>query len=267
MLRELFTYLRTPAPVSIKQLGYLTETIAIRERYRRRSSAWQPHLDATRQFVLSTVEACADRKKVVILGSGLLLDVPLAELAGKFEEVILVDIICLPEVRKSIAGYSNVQFVESDITGVAQRLYENCRQRIPGLPEPVPCLPDAVHRASLVISLNILSQLWVVPRAYAVKRLLGLNVELIERWCERIVESHYAALRVLSGNVCLVADYEWRESDRTGTIISEGTSIFGLKLPKPAAVWTWHIAPLGEETRFGAKALTVGAWPFFEKKF
>jgi hypothetical protein len=45
-----------------------------------------------------------------------------------------------------------------------------------------------------------------------------------------------------------------------GMVISRGSTVFGLELPRPDASWTWNIAPIGEASRAFSKDLTVGAW-------
>jgi hypothetical protein len=112
------------------------------------------------------------------------------------------------------------------------------------------------------VSLNILSQLWVMPRAYALGKMRGLDEERLDDWCGRVVESHYAFLRSLPCPVCLVADREFVKRDRDVRIVSRATTLFGLELPRPDESWTWNIAPLGEDRRGLSKELLVGAWHF-----
>ena len=241
-------------------MGYLHEAIAMRGRYRRNRAAWQPHLDKTRWFVLSAAEQCRSKSTVVILGSGLLLDLPLAELSTMFRDVVLMDVVCLPEVRGQIKRYSNVRFIEHDVTNVARHLYENGHNHLHELPEPAPASSEINEDTGLVVSLNILSQLWVVPRAYAVRHLLGLAEDRVEEWCGQIVRSHYTSLLSLPCDVCLVADQEFVKRDSEGQVISRASSIYDLALPEPDASWTWNIVPIGKESRFLSKELSVGAW-------
>jgi hypothetical protein len=261
MLSELFTYLTTPCPQYVRHMDYLSETIAMRQRYRRNRTSWQPHLESSRRFVLDAAGRCTHRSKVVILGAGLLLDVPLADLSEMFREVVLLDIVLLPEVRRMIKKYGNVKFIRNDVTNMAEKLYNNVRQGLRELPGASPGIPDFVEHASLVVSLNILSQLWVVPRAYALRKLpTVIDEEQLEDWCRQIVESHYAFLQSLTCPVCLVADHEFVKRDRDGRIVSHGTTVAGFSLPDPQASWTWDIAPMGEDRRSISKELSVGAW-------
>ena len=260
MLSELFTYITTHCQQYVRHMDYLYEAIAMRGRYRRNRSAWQPHLDHTRRFVLSAVDACKSRNKVVVLGAGLLLDVPLDELSSMFREVILADIVFLPEVGRSVKRYSNVKLVQHDVTNTAEKLHANILQSISDLPESRPNVPAIDQDTNLVISLNILSQLWVMPRAYTLKMLPRIDEELIDDWCKQLVEQHYAWLRSLPCAVGLVADHEFVKRDQQGRVVSRGSTIFSLVLPEPDEAWTWNIAPIREERRYFSKELIVGAW-------
>jgi hypothetical protein len=260
MLLDLVTHLTTSCSPYVRRLGYLDETIAMRGRYRRNRTAWQPHLDNTYAFVLAVAEKIRNRSKVVVLGSGLLLDVPLAELATMFGEVVLMDVVCLPEVRRQIKGYGNVSFVEHDVTNIAERLYRNRQQGVLELPKAVPAPSEIDKCAGLVISLNILSQLWVIPRSYAAKQRPGFPHDQVEDWSRQIVESHYASLRSMSCDVCLVADHEFVKRDKSGSIISRASTLYGLVLPEPDALWTWNIDPGGNDGLSSSKELNVGAW-------
>jgi hypothetical protein len=72
------------------------------------------------------------------------------------------------------------------------------------LPSAGPFILDNDKDAGLVVSLNILSQLWVVPRAYAGRHMHRLGPELVDDWCGQIVEAlQFLALAVLR---CLPRD-------------------------------------------------------------
>jgi len=260
MLYEFFTSLTTACPQYVRHMDYLYEVIAMRSRYLRNRTAWEPHLENTRCFVLSSAEECRNRSKAVVLGSGLMLDVPLKELSSMFREVVLLDIVLLPEVRRSIGQYSNVKLIQHDVTNMAETLYDNIHRGILELPHAAPLVPEIDSSTGLAVSLNILSQLWVMPRAYALKKLRNLDEERVDDWCRQIVESHYAFLTSLPCTVCLVADHEFIQRDRQGTIVSRGSTIAGLTLPPPDTSWIWDIIPMGENRQFLSKELTVGAW-------
>lgn len=260
MLAELITSLITPCRPYVRGLGYLHEALAIRSRYRRCQAAWRGHLERSCDFVLTCAERCDDRRQVVVLGAGLLLDVPLAALATIFRRVILVDIVFLPEVRRRVRSYRNVVLVEQDVTKMAATLYRRRNQELLALPLSVPDIPALADGVGLVVSLNILSQLTVVPLAYARKHWPSLAAAQGEDWCRQIMEAHYRALLATPGAVCLIADYAFEERDRRGEVVNCDSTVFDLPLPRPDIVWAWEIAPPGEQGRRLCRSLQVGGW-------
>lgn len=260
MLLELITHLTTPCPQYVRHMDYLHEAIAMRGRYRRNRAAWEPHLENTRRFVLAAAGKCANRNKIVIIGAGLLLDVPLAELSSMFQDVVLLDIVFLSDARKKAGGHRNVRLLQHDVTNIAEGFHKNINRGLRELPESVPAVPQIGERTDLVVSLNILSQLWVVPRAYALKKLPHCDEEQLDDWCRQIVESHYAFLTSLTCPACLIADHEFVKRVRGGNIVSRGSTLMGLPLPESDASWTWNIVPIGEEGQYLSKELIVGAW-------
>ncbi|HET7319791.1 MAG TPA: hypothetical protein VFK23_11690, partial [Nitrospirota bacterium] len=184
----------------------------------------------------------------------------LKELSSLFQEVVLVDIVFLPEVRSIIKQFGNVKLLRHDVTNMAKHLHENIRRGLRELPDAAPAAPEIDEKAGLVVSLNLLSQLWVVPRSYARIKLSGLNEEQVDDWCGRIVQSHYTFLRSIPCDVCLVADHEFVKRDQKGRIVSQGSTVSGLFLPEPDASWTWNIIPMGENRQYLSKELNVGAW-------
>jgi hypothetical protein len=246
-------------------MGYLYQSIALRGRYKRRKNSWQPHLDSTKAYISEVIRSCRKRGKVIVLGSGLLLDLPVAELSAAFDEVVLVDIVHLNEVRKRAGNYPNVGLIQADITGVAVELFEKISLGIGELPEGCPNIPSLDEKTGLVISLNIMSQLAAIPAEYLSKNMTTRDEPVIDKWCEKIRHAHHAALTELGCVVCLIADYEFIRRDNAGVIIGQGSTVGNLALPAPDRTWTWHIEPYGEERRNSSKELIIGAWNSKEK--
>ncbi len=241
-------------------MEYLDEVIAMGRRYRRNGMSWRSHLEHTRRFILSAAKKCQNHRKAVILGSGLLLDVPLDELSSTFLEVVLLDIVFLPEIRRTVKKYGNVKLIQHDVTNMARKLHENIHQGRHDLPEAMPMVPGIDENTGLVVSVNILSQLWVVPRAYVLKKLPGLDEELVDVWCRRTVESHYTYLLSIPCTVSLITDHEYAKRDQEGRIVNCGSTISGLALPQPDASWKWDIVPMSDGRQYLSKELNVGAW-------
>jgi len=147
MIFEFYNNVTTSCPQYVRHMDYLHEIIAMRNRHMRNQASWMPHLQNTRRFILSAAKRCQNRNKVVILGSGLLLDVPLLELTSMFREVVLADIVFLPEVRRAVKKNVNVTLLTLDMTSMVQKLYENVQRGIRELPEAAPrCLIIKCYR-------------------------------------------------------------------------------------------------------------------------
>lgn len=164
MLREFFHHLLTPCPTAHRRLGYLAGLVAIQARYRRVGQHWQTHLDHSRRLIAQAAALTPVRNKVVVLGSGLLLDVPVEMLAKQFKTAILVDVAHLIGTRLQCLRHRTVTLSEHDITGTAKPLLAY-RQGDP-LPQPAASLPAIAQDADLIISCNILSQLAITPVEY-----------------------------------------------------------------------------------------------------
>src|SRR5580704_10230849 len=93
MVLDVLDRLLTPCPRPVRALGYLREAIGIYGRFRRCRDYWREHIERCRFIIQNGLSRCSERRKAVVLGAGLLHDVPLAELASSFREVLLVDIV------------------------------------------------------------------------------------------------------------------------------------------------------------------------------
>jgi len=262
MLAELITYLTTPCPKYARKLGYLTEIIAIQARFQRVQSAWLPHTQHTKQFILRTAKQCPQSRKVLVLGSGVLADIPIKQLAQQFEQVILLDLAHLRPVRRQVKKYPNVHLQISDILGWQTSLF-NCQLNDPAdLQTLTPHFPIIEADTDLVISANILSQLPVLPRNYIEKRAPHL-IPYLDDWCRTIIQQHVHYLSQLPCRSCLITDTKHTLVNHQHEIQYEIDMLYGTELPKPQRHWSWQIAPQGEmsnnqmlQTRVVAYSLT-----------
>lgn len=250
MITELFQWLTTPCSPAARRFGYLREAIGIDARYRRHPDAWAPHLEASRQVILRAMAGCARRRCAVVLGSGLLLDVPLAELAGGFNRVELVDMVHLRGARRIAARHPNVSLREADVTGRLAGL--SVDDGIPPSGDP-PTLPED---ADLVISANLLSQLPELPCAWLARR-KDLPEAARGAIARDIIAAHVDWLATLPVVACLVSETERRYVARDSTVLRGWDALYGARLPPPDAVWSWDIAPVGEAARGFTQRNTV----------
>ena len=122
MILELVEYLITPCSRAMRRLGYLRGQLGIKVRHRQCRRAWRHHLQRTQATIRAAALECPRRRKAVILGSGLLLDIPLADLAHTFREVILVDVVHPLRAYLNAARYRNVRLVRTDVSATAADL-------------------------------------------------------------------------------------------------------------------------------------------------
>lgn len=244
MLFEWALALANPAPLRLHRLGYVRHSGRLHARSRRCRAAWAPHLIRARGVIIAAAEASARRGSVVVLGSGLLDDVPLGALALLFDRVTLVDAVHPWPARLAARRYRNVALVTAEISA--------------GLSDPG--LAETCAAADLIVSANLLSQLPIVP----IEAHEARGREAPPQLGTQIVETHLAALdRLAAGTarVCLITDIVQRAEDRAGRVTDSLDLMFGVRLPPPAQAWDWEIAPFGEIGRRHRLLHRVHAYP------
>jgi hypothetical protein len=243
MFAEIYEWLTTPCPREARKLGYLREAIAIRARYKRHRTRWQPHLDASKATIRTAIKQPGDKRVAVVLGSGALYDVPLDALAAAFERVELIDIVHPKEARQIAAAYPNVTLRSEDISGTSQALAAMPRRatQAPG----VGAMPQLAPETDLVVSVNLLSQLAEIPLAWLQAR---TNIAEGDRlaFAAEIVRCHVQWLSVLKCRVCVISDIERHYVDQNGTPLEPWDSLHGVSLPEGGTEWSWDLAPAGE---------------------
>ncbi len=243
MLNELFHYYTTPCPSVYRRLGYLSDLIAIQARYKRVAKHWMPHLENSRQLILQAVSEISRCHKVVVLGSGLLKDVPVETLSKQFDSVILIDVAHLIGMRRLCKKLGNITLLEHDITGLAEAILSY--QSGNTLPRPNASLPDLAQGADLIISCNMLSQLALTPCQYLQQHYV-LDAEQLAHWQQAIIANHLALLAAQSGRRVLLCDVYHDYLDSKGTLLKREGMLHGINVGKTDLQWPWLIAPLGE---------------------
>jgi len=247
MFSEALKYITTDCKSEFRRLGYLHESIALEARHHRLHAAWDGHIQKCQSLIKLAVEKCEVRRKVVVLGSGILAEIPLVYLCSEFDSVVLVDLVHVKSVRKRVTEFSNIELVEADITGMSTALLKLNRQS-ESLPEPrsyIPCMDESVD---LIISANLLSQIYVGPLNFAVSRTRFRDKDYID-WCQMIINSHMKSLLDSECRVCLITDSMHEEINLHGEVIQREDVLFGIKLPDSAWHWDWELAPVGEISR------------------
>jgi hypothetical protein len=225
----------------LSKLGYYDYQSRLIFRHLNQEGGWDSHNENCRRFILRALELYKP-EKVTVLGSGWLLELPLAELAERTDKVFLVDIVHPPDVVSQTAVLKNVVLVENDVTGGL--IEEVCKelQNYPFLkrmkslenikiPEYKPDFDPG-----LVISLNILTQLESLPVDYLRSR-ARIPEEEYSRFRSAIQGSHLGFLKKHPS--ILISDTAEIFTDRKGQEESVPTLLTELPSGRLTEHWTW----------------------------
>lgn len=273
MLWEWMASALTRCAPAARALGYADELAAIRARERRCRRAWAAHLAASRARVLASArdlvrEGASDGANdggrvggtLLVMGSGALLDLPLADLRPLFDRVVLAD-IAHPAPARRAARRLGVELATLDLTGTVAALARG-EPPVPGSTAFTDCAD-----LRLAVSLNLLSQLPLRPRRrWAALRGEGEGLAL----GRAIIQAHLDHLARLPAPVLLICDV-WRDRlDDEGRRHPAPPPPPGwpdaddplLGVPLPGALlesWAWDLAPRGEVDRHLALRTRVQA--------
>lgn len=254
MLVELYRYWTTPVPKHLRALGFLKESLAMDARYRRCRNHWDTHYQHCRAAILQAVEGVeakgTSKGIAVILGAGSLRDVPLEVLCERFEQVVLVDLLFLKEARKRASHYPNAVLVEADVTGLLEPFFSHQHSTLsPNLSWSLPSLHELIpfpnSRIDFIVSLNLITQLPIIPVSQRLKKENADNA-LLNDMAKRLVTDHLALLDQCEGVRCLIADREVNEYDRQMVRMDGFNPAWDVALPECEQTWEWILAPFGE---------------------
>ena len=247
----------------LRKMGYLSDQKGIINRYIAEGNAWHSHIEHTKNFIIKAAKN-KSKAKVIVLGSGWLLDVPMDFLLNEFARVQLVDIIHPSQILHKYKTHTKVKFIEMDVTGGAiNQIYnwvkdynrhgENTQiEDVTGKPV------NWNNKADFVISLNILNQLDILLLDYVKKyKILTIGEENTLR---QIIQTNH--LRSLPENKsCLITDYKENGYDASEALSHEKELIY-TEFPKAnyEEEWTWDFDlrkkyNAGKKTLFKVKAI------------
>ncbi|RDJ15506.1 hypothetical protein [Rhizobium grahamii] len=239
MIAEALLYAAT-VPVTLKaHRRFIRYSVNLWSRAGRCSRQWAEHEERSKDAVRSAMAGLRQRRTAVILGSGLLRDVPIEELARTFDTVVLVDLVHLASTRLwlRLKGYKNVRLIERDLSGYDDLAAGRQLQPLAFL-RTVPYL-------DFVVSANLLSQIGRgVKRRFEAEQEGALPADTVAQ----LIQAHRSALEAAPCKTCLITDVSYAVIDRTGKVQDEADLLHGVSLSSVQADWTWPVAPIGEES-------------------
>ncbi|OWV71931.1 hypothetical protein ATY77_10340 [Rhizobium sp. R634] len=251
MIAEALLYAATWPLTGKAHRKFIRYSVNLWSRAGRCALDWAEHEEMSRNAIRAATAGLRQKRTAVVLGSGLLRDVPIEELARDFDTVVLVDLVHLASVRLwlSAKGYRNVRLIERDLSGYDELAAGK-------EPEPLGFL-RSVPYLDLVVSANLLSQIGRgVKRRYETAT-GGMPADTVER----LIAAHLAGISGLTCRHCLVTDIAYAVIDRNSKIHEEADLLDGVLPPPAKAAWTWPVAPLGEESRdYRIEHKVIAAW-------
>lgn len=239
MIAEAIQYAAT-VPVTPREFRpFIGSSVSLWSRAGRCAREWAEHERNCHAFVHDTIGAMKQRRTAVVLGSGLLRDVPVTDLARAFDTLVLVDLVHLASVRLWLKTrrLRNVRLVSRDLSGLADA-------KAGGQPEPLSFLRQVPY-LDLVISANLLSQIGVGAER-AVGREAPANAAGV---VPRLIRAHLEDLHALPCSTVLLTDVSFRVIDRSGKTVETADLLHGVEAPAGQQDWQWPVVPLGEESR------------------
>lgn len=237
MILEALNYAASWPLTSAAHRPFIRSSVNLWGRANRCRTAWAEHERRTRAAILKAAEGCRQRRTVVVLGSGLLRDVPVVELSRLFDTVVLVDLVHLASVRGwlTVKRLKNVRLIERDLSGLDALLGAKPFEPIAFLRQ-VPYL-------DLVVSANLLSQIGIG----AARRLDGHADK--GPLLRQVIGAHVEGLAQVSAETCLITDISYTVIDRSGGRHETVDLMHGADLGPARAAWDWPVIPFGEESR------------------
>lgn len=222
-------------------MGYFHDQEGIMRRYLRERNLWKEHLNLTKSFIERNA-AGEEKNKVAILGSGWLLDVPVEYLSKNFNEVWLFDIKHPVQVKKRLAAYRNIHFLETDLSGLAIPLYHEikaAKRTNSNLNTSIltPIYDFDLTSFDLVISCNLLNQLDIILIDYILKhrKLTDTSMRQIRTMVQ---DNHIKSLP--SGKSLLISDVTELLINKESEVQNKIGLIYTTMLPMPSEKWIWH---------------------------
>jgi hypothetical protein len=226
----------------LSRMGYYDYQNGLIYRHLNQEGGWDNHLEKCRRFVSRAIEFYKP-EKVTVLGSGWLLELPLAEMVEKSIKVRLLDIVHPPDVIKQTGNLKNVELVELDLTGgLVEEVWQKAGKyrllnKLKSLKNIVIPEFNTEDDPGMVISLNLLTQLESLPVDLLRKR-SKVSEDEITRFRAEIQTKHIDFLKKYKS--VLISDYNETFTSKSIEIESVKTLLADLPNGIFKEEWTWE---------------------------
>jgi hypothetical protein len=233
----------------LSKMGYYAYQSGLIYNHLHQEGGWDGHLSCCRRFINRALEYYRP-DKVTVLGSGWLLDLPLAEMLENTSLVYLVDIVHPPEVVKQAGNLEKVVLIEQDITGgLIEEVWNKTGKfslfrKLNSLASIT--IPEFTldFDPGFIISLNILTQLESQLLNFIKKR-SSVSEDEILPFRKGIQEKHVDFLR--NHKSVLITDYAEVVIKKSGEVLTNPTLFAELPQGTFKEEWTWDFDLKGNE--------------------
>jgi len=233
----------------LSRMGYYNYQNGLIYHHINQEGGWENHQAHCRSIIIKAMELFKP-EKVTVLGSGWLLDLPLAELVERTQKIFLVDIVHPPDVINQVKRFKNVELIEQDVTGgLIEEVWQKGRKygffnKLRSLENiNVPEFkPD--FDTGMIISLNILTQLESLPLDFIKKRSL-IKEKDFNLFRAEIQKKHIDFL--MRNRSVLISDYAEVITSRIGDIKTIPTLVTDLPACRLSEEWTWNFDQTGAD--------------------
>lgn len=233
----------------LTRMGYYNYQKGLIIHHVNQEGGWENHLERCRSLIIRALDMYKP-EKVTVLGSGWLLDLPLAELIERTGKVCLIDIIHPPDVASQVNRYKNVELIEQDITGgLIEEVWQKTRQnsffrKVSSLKNISVEEYKSGDDPGMVISLNILTQLESLLIDLLKKR-SKIAEEELSLFKSTIQKKHIDFLR--KHKSVLITDYAEVITNKSGSTKTTATLLTDLPESRFNEEWTWNFDQTGAD--------------------
>lgn len=220
---------------------FISDQAGIMQRYIREKQNWDIHLNEVKNFIKHSSKT-KKKNKVVVFGSGWLLDLPLIDLSENFKKVVLIDIYHPKQIQKKAKQFPNITVQTDDLTGgLIDFFYNHKKQKV--LISTIESFKYKIPKnTDFVISLNIMCQLHIILIDYLRKhnRYSNQELKMIEK---QIQLSHINILP--KEKSCLITDFEEEIYDEEDNLVGINPLLhIGLPTGSLSKNWQWKFDSL-----------------------
>lgn len=254
MLLEWIEYLRTRSNKLAKDWGYTYQNVSLNFRSRRCRKAWRSHVEQSHQLVCEQL-AVVKPKSVLILGSGLLLEIPIEALLVQCEKIYLVDLVHSAKIRRLARKHAQIELIEKDISSILGFLKKG---QAPFLMKSIPwdLLPAwNLPEVDWVISANLMSQIPLI-----ISETLPMTPTVYRDFARKLRDEHVRRALSQGKHVLLFADFETLYKSRDGELLKKEDYKVDLGSLKFLKEWEWEISPFGETSKDYQVVMLVKAY-------